>query len=69
MCSCTNCADRTWRRPIWLVRKSIAFGWTLFKVAARVTVSVRRIVLHLASSYPYESLFRTVAAGLMPAPS
>ena len=42
---------------------------TLFKVAARVTVSVRRIVLHLASSYPYESLFRTVAAGLMPAPS
>ena len=42
---------------------------TLFKVAARVTVSVRRIVLHLASSYPYESLFRTVAASLMPAPS
>ena len=42
---------------------------TLFKVAARVTVSVRRIVFHLASSYPYESLFRTVAASLMPAPS
>ena len=42
---------------------------TLFKVAARVTVSVRRVVLHLASSYPYENLFRTVAAGLVPGPS
>ena len=40
---------------------------TLFKTAARVTVSVRRIVLHLASSCPYENLFRTVAAGLVPA--
>jgi hypothetical protein len=42
---------------------------TLFKVAARVTVSVRRVVLHLASSYPYQDLFRQVAAGLVPAPS
>ena len=42
---------------------------TLFKVAARVTVSVRRVVLHLASSYPYQQLFRQVASGLTPAPS
>jgi hypothetical protein len=30
----------------------------LFKVAARVVVSVRRVVFHLASSYPYQGLFR-----------
>ena len=29
----------------------------LFKVAARVVVSVRRVVLHLASSYPLQDLF------------
>ena len=40
----------------------------LLKVAARVTVSVRRIVLHLSSSYPYQSLFRLVTATLLPAP-
>lgn len=40
----------------------------LLKVAARVTVSVRRIVLHLSSSYPFQSLFRRVAATLIPAP-
>ena len=27
----------------------------LFKVAARVVVSARRVVFHLASSYPYQS--------------
>jgi hypothetical protein len=32
----------------------------LSKVAARVMVSVRRVVFHLASSYPYQELFRTV---------
>lgn len=30
----------------------------LFKVAARVVVSARRVVFHLASSYPYRELFR-----------
>jgi hypothetical protein len=32
----------------------------LFKVAARVVVSVRRVVFHLSSSYPYEAAFRGV---------
>jgi hypothetical protein len=34
----------------------------LFKVAARVVVSARRVVFHLASSYPYQALFREVVA-------
>jgi hypothetical protein len=34
----------------------------LFKVAARVTVSARRVIFHLASSYPYQELFRAVFA-------
>ena len=41
---------------------------TLLKVAARVTVSVRRIVLHMASSCPYQPLFRNLAATLLPPP-
>jgi hypothetical protein len=32
----------------------------LFKVAARVVVSVRRVVFHLATSYPYQAVFRSV---------
>jgi hypothetical protein len=32
----------------------------LFKVAARVVVSARRVVFHLASSYPYQEVFRAV---------
>jgi hypothetical protein len=32
----------------------------LFKVAARVVVTVRRVVFHLASSYPYHEAFRSV---------
>jgi Transposase DDE domain group 1 len=32
----------------------------LFKVAARVVLSARRVVFHLASSYPYQELFRAV---------
>lgn len=32
----------------------------LFKVAARVVVSARRAVFHLASSYPYPEIFRSV---------
>ncbi|HUW82952.1 MAG TPA: transposase, partial [Phycisphaerae bacterium] len=38
----------------------------LLKVAARVTVSVRRVVLHLSSYYPYRQLFTRVAARLVP---
>jgi Transposase DDE domain group 1 len=30
----------------------------LFKVAARVVVTARRVVFHLASSYPYQAVFR-----------
>ena len=40
----------------------------LLKVAARVTVSVRRVVLHLSSSYPLQNLFRHLASELIPAP-
>jgi hypothetical protein len=32
----------------------------LLKVAARVVLSARRVVFHLASSYPYQQLFRVV---------
>jgi hypothetical protein len=38
----------------------------LLKVAARVTVSVRRVVLHLSSYYPYQSLFTRIVARLVP---
>jgi hypothetical protein len=46
----------------------------LFKVAARVVVSVRRVVFHLASSYPYQAVFREVyervrGFGCPPAPA
>ena len=34
----------------------------LFKVAARVVVSARRVVFHLASSYPYQATFRVAFA-------
>ena len=40
----------------------------LLKIAARVTLSVRRVLLHLSSSYPYQRLFRRVASELIPAP-
>jgi hypothetical protein len=41
---------------------------TLLKLAVRVTMSVRRVVLHFASSYPYQSLFQSVATSLIPPP-
>ena len=37
----------------------------LLKVAARVAVSARRVVFHLASSYPYRGLFERVAERLL----
>lgn len=40
----------------------------LFKVAARVVTSVRRVVLHLSSAYPLQALFARVVARLGPAP-
>ena len=38
----------------------------LFKIAARVRVSVRRIVLHLSSCYPYQPLLQRLTARLVP---
>jgi hypothetical protein len=40
----------------------------LLKVAARVAGSVRRLVFHLASSYPYRELFRRVYARVVGEP-
>jgi hypothetical protein len=37
----------------------------LFKVAARVVQSARRVVFHLASSYPYQDVFRAVYERLL----
>ena len=36
----------------------------LLKVAARVVTSVRRVVFHLSSNYPYQALFRLLVARL-----
>ncbi len=38
----------------------------LFKIAARVRISVRRVVLHLSSSYPYQAILRRIVARLIP---
>lgn len=38
----------------------------LFKIAARVRVTVRRVWFHLSSSYPYQALFQTLSSRLMP---
>jgi len=38
----------------------------LFKVAAGVRTSVRRVVFHFSSSYPYRSLLRHIVARLVP---
>jgi hypothetical protein len=38
----------------------------LFKIAARVITSVRRVVLHMSSSYPYQLLLRRIVARLVP---
>ena len=40
----------------------------LFKVAARVVTSVRRIVFHLSSSYPAQDLFRHLITSLIKPP-
>jgi len=37
----------------------------LFKVAARVRVTMRRIWFHLSSTYPYEALFRRLSSRLL----
>ncbi len=39
----------------------------LFKVAARVVVTARRVVVHLASSYPFKEQFRAVVERVMSA--
>jgi hypothetical protein len=43
----------------------------LLKVAARVVMTARRVVFHLASSYPYQSAFRAIFARVtgLPVPS
>lgn len=38
----------------------------LFKIAARVRVTVRRVWFHLSSSYPYQALFQTLSCRLAP---
>jgi len=38
----------------------------LFKIAGRVIASVRRVVFHLSSSYPYQPLFRQAVQRLVP---
>jgi len=38
----------------------------LFKIAARVVVTVRRVVLHLSSAYPYQSLLERLVLQLVP---
>jgi len=38
----------------------------LLKVAARVIVAVRRVVLHLSGYYPYQPLFTRIVARLVP---
>jgi hypothetical protein len=40
----------------------------LFKVAARVVVSARRVVFHLATSYPYQDQFRAIFDRVMSMP-
>jgi hypothetical protein len=39
----------------------------LLKVAARVVISVRRVVLHFSSAYPWQNLFRRIVASLVSA--
>jgi hypothetical protein len=38
----------------------------LFKIAARVRVTVRRVWFHLSSSYPHQALLRTLSCRLAP---
>ncbi len=38
----------------------------LFKIAARVVVTVRRVVLHLSSGYPYQALLARLVPQLVP---
>ena len=38
----------------------------LFKIAARVVVTVRRVVLHLSSAYPYQRLLTRLVPQLVP---
>ncbi len=40
-------------------------GWCVFTVAARVLISTRRVLFHLASGYPYQELFASARERLM----
>jgi hypothetical protein len=50
----------------WACAQADTIRTKLFKVAARVTHSVRRIVLHLCSSYPYQTQFLQLVCRLLP---
>ena len=39
------------------------------KVAARVEITARRVVFHLAGSYPYQEVFRRVQARVLGVPA
>lgn len=54
----TNCA----RAQVWTLRER------LLKLGARVLVSVRRVVVHLPSSFPFLTAFRQVALALGASP-
>lgn len=46
----------------WARIQSGTIRTKLLKIGARIVLSVRRIVLHLSTGYPYAQLFRDVAA-------
>ena len=54
----TRCA----RAQVWMLRER------LLKLGARVLVSVRRVVVHLPTSFPFLTTFRQVALGLGASP-
>lgn len=53
---------------IWEVRV-VLLHLKLFKIAARITVSCRRIHLELASAYPYRESFQRACANLRAMPA
>lgn len=64
---------------LWHLRQSLAgtelalatfetLRLKLLKIGARVRESCRRIVVSIASSYPYQALFSTVLANIQAAP-
>lgn len=50
------------RAQVWMLRER------LLKLGARVLVSVRRVVVHLPTSFPFLTTFRQVALALGASP-